>query len=119
MTENSRQIMANNIKKYMDQNHVIAADVCKACGIKQNTFSDWINGKTYPRIEKIEKMAAFFHCEVADLVGFAGVIDIAVKDPNAQAKRLMAYYRRICKLSDKKLNELDTFIDYLEKKNDD
>lgn len=59
MIEN-RQIMAKNIQHFMEVNGVNATDVCKACGFKQNTFSDWVNGKTYPRIDKIERMANYF-----------------------------------------------------------
>lgn len=32
------------------------------------TFSDWINAKTYPRIDKIELMANYFGIEKSDLV---------------------------------------------------
>lgn len=59
MVEN-RQVMAKNILHFMEVNGVNATDVCKACGFKQNTFSDWVNGKTYPRIDRIEKMANYF-----------------------------------------------------------
>ena len=37
MIEN-REIMAANIKRLMERNHVIATDVCKALNFKQNTL---------------------------------------------------------------------------------
>lgn len=67
MVEN-REVMASNIRYYMDLNHVNATDVCKALGFKQNTFSDWINAKTYPRIDRIEKLAAYFGVSKSALV---------------------------------------------------
>ena len=67
MIEN-RQVMANNILHFMEVNGVNATDVCKACGFKQNTFSDWVNGKTYPRIDKIERMANYFGISKSQLV---------------------------------------------------
>ena len=67
MIEN-KQVMAKNILYYMNENNVNATDICKACGFKQNTFSDWVNAKTYPRIDKIELMARYFHISKADLV---------------------------------------------------
>lgn len=60
--------MARNILHYMEVNNVTATDVCKACGFKQNTFSDWVNAKTYPRIDKIELMANYFKINKAYLV---------------------------------------------------
>ena len=67
MIEN-REIMAANIKRLMERNHVIATDVCKALNFKQNTFSDWVNAKTYPRIDAIEMLAAYFHVSKSELV---------------------------------------------------
>ena len=67
MTEN-KEVMSRNIKFYMDKIGVNATEVCNALGFKQNTFSDWINGKTYPRIDAIEKMANYFKISKAFLV---------------------------------------------------
>ena len=63
-----KEIMARNIRHYMSVHNVTATDVCKACGFKQNTFSDWVNAKTYPRIDKIEIMAWFFQIEKSWLI---------------------------------------------------
>lgn len=67
MTEN-KQVMAYNIKRLMDAKNVNSSEVCKALGIKQNTFSNWINAKIYPRIDKIEKLASYFGVTKSDLV---------------------------------------------------
>lgn len=67
MVEN-KQVMARNILKYMEIKNVKATDVCKALGFKQNTFSDWVNAKTYPRIDAIEKLANYFDISKAELV---------------------------------------------------
>lgn len=37
-------------------------------GFAYTTFSDWINGKKYPRIDKIEMMANYFNIAKSDLV---------------------------------------------------
>ena len=67
MKEN-KEVMAANIKYYMERKKVNSADVCKALGFKQNTFSNWINAKIYPRIDKIEMMARYFGISKSDLV---------------------------------------------------
>lgn len=59
MVEN-KKVMGRNITNQMIQKHVNATDVCKALDIKQNTFSDWVNGKTYPRIDHIQRLADYF-----------------------------------------------------------
>lgn len=36
------------------------SDVAKATGIYQSTFTDWKNGKSTPKIDKLLKVANFF-----------------------------------------------------------
>lgn len=67
MIEN-KEVMAKNIQRLMDYNNVKAVDVCNAIDCKANTFSDWIHAKSYPRIDKIEKMARYFNVSKAELV---------------------------------------------------
>lgn len=64
----NKQIMAKNIKKYMSLNNVSQTDICNALKFKPSTFSDWVNAKTYPRIDKIEMLANYFGIEKSDLV---------------------------------------------------
>lgn len=64
----NREIMAENIKRNMERKHVIATDVCQALGFKHNTFSNWVNGLSYPRIDKIEMMANYFGITKAELI---------------------------------------------------
>ncbi len=64
----NKQIMARNLRRYMDQKEVSRKDICEALGLSYMTVSDWINGKTYPRIDKIEMLANYFGVSKADLV---------------------------------------------------
>lgn len=64
----NKQIMAKNIRYYMDKHSITQTEICNILGIKMPTFSDWVNAKTYPRIDKIELMANYFGISKADLV---------------------------------------------------
>lgn len=64
----NKQIMANNIKKYMELNNKTRNDICNDLHLAYTTFSDWINAKKYPRIDKIEMLANYFGIEKSDLV---------------------------------------------------
>ena len=64
----NREIMAANIRRYLMLTGKTQKEVCKDLGIKEMTFSDWVNAKTYPRIDKIEKLSNYFHIQKADLV---------------------------------------------------
>lgn len=64
----NKQIMARNIKRFMESKGVSNQQVCDALGFKYTTFMDWIKGVTYPRIGKVEAMAQYFGCEKSDLI---------------------------------------------------
>lgn len=64
----NKKIMGDNIQLYMDIMELSRKDFAKAIGEPYSSVTDWINGKTYPRIDKIQKMADFFGIEKADLV---------------------------------------------------
>ena len=88
MTSN-KEIMARNIQYYMEKMNVTATEVCSAIDVKQNTFSDWVNAKTYPRIDAIEKMAQYFGISKAFLVEDIKPIDIFTDEE----RNLMIEYR--------------------------
>lgn len=67
-TEENKQIMARNIKRFMEKKGVTNQQVCDALNLKYTTFRDWIKGITYPRIGKVEAMAQYFGCEKSDLI---------------------------------------------------
>lgn len=64
----NKEIMAQNIKRLMTLYQKDRTDICKDLGFKYTTFADWCNGKTYPRIDKIEMLANYFNVSKADLV---------------------------------------------------
>ena len=70
----NKETMARNIQYYMDLNHVNSADMCRVLDVPQSTFSYWLHARTYPRIDKIEKMASFFGITKADLVEERGTL---------------------------------------------
>lgn len=64
----NKETMAKNIRYYMELYHKSRQDMCDALGVKYTTFTDWVNGNAYPRIDKIEMMANFFNVSKSDLV---------------------------------------------------
>lgn len=64
----NKETMSKNIRYYMNLYNKTRQEMCDALGVKYTTFTDWVNGNAYPRIDKIEMMANFFHISKADLV---------------------------------------------------
>ena len=64
----NKKTMSNNLKRYLRINKVSRTQLSKSLGISYSTISDWVNGKSYPRIDKIEMMANYFGINKSDLV---------------------------------------------------
>ncbi len=61
-------VFSKNLKRLMDLNGVDRNAVCAALDFKYTTFTDWYNGKKYPRIDKIEKLANYFGVLKSELI---------------------------------------------------
>lgn len=64
----NKEVMAKNIRYYMEKKGLNAKDFSIEMNFKYSTVLDWLNAKTYPRIDKIEMMANYFNIEKSDLV---------------------------------------------------
>ncbi len=60
--------MASNIRRHLEKKNMNPKEFSKAMNFKYSTVLDWVNAKTYPRIDKIELMANYFNVEKSDLV---------------------------------------------------
>lgn len=64
----NKRIFAENLKKYMEANNKTRREICAALGFSYYTFSDWVNGKKYPRMDKVEMLADYFGIQKSDLI---------------------------------------------------
>ena len=68
MSLGNKQIMADNIKRLLSAKGLNPRQLAIALDFKYTTVNDWVNAKTYPRIDKIEMLANFFNVSKSDLV---------------------------------------------------
>ncbi len=91
----NKEVMAKNIRYYMDRNGVDRRKLSSDLGISYTTLTDWIKAKTYPRIDKIEILANYFSITKADLVEerklstmLSSVIEITAKLDESRQKKV-------------------------------
>lgn len=65
---NNKNIFAANLQMYMDINNKSRKEVSEALGVSYYTFTDWVKGKKYPRMDKVEKLAEYFGILKSDLI---------------------------------------------------
>lgn len=64
----NREIFSKNLQYYMNLYNKTRIQVAKDIGVSYTTFTSWIKGTNYPRIDKIELLANYFRVNKADLI---------------------------------------------------
>lgn len=64
----NREIFSKNLQYYMNLYNKTRIQVAKDIGVSYTTFTSWIKGINYPRIDKIELLANYFRVNKADLI---------------------------------------------------
>lgn len=70
--EQIKLTFSKNLKKLMYEHEKLQVDLIRDLGLKRATVSEWINGKAYPRMDKVQLLADYFGVQVSDLVGEPG-----------------------------------------------
>lgn len=102
---------AQNLKNIMQKQNKTQSDLVKDLSFRQATVSDWLNGKKYPRMDKVEKLANYLGVSINELlmqsVSEPPVPAIQLTD---QEKSLIKKYRQLN--ADGKL-VIDNQIDFM------
>lgn len=61
-------IFSKNLQRLMASKDVSRKDIANYLGISYFTVSDWVNGKKYPRMDKVELLARYFGVLKSDLI---------------------------------------------------
>ena len=64
----NRNVFATNLNRYMQERNVTRNDLSEAIGVSYFTVTDWVKGKKYPRMDKVEKLAQYFGILKSDLI---------------------------------------------------
>ena len=64
----NKEIFSKNLQYYMNLYNKSRNEVAKDIGVSYTTFTSWITGANYPRIDKIEMLANYFRVNKADLI---------------------------------------------------
>ena len=68
VTTANKDILSKNLKKYITKSGKDRTQVAEDLGLSYSTLTDWVNGKKYPRINNIEKLAVYFRVSKSDLI---------------------------------------------------
>lgn len=64
----NKEVFSRNLKHYIAESGKDRRELAKIWGFPYSTVTEWINGRKYPRIDRIEKMANYFGVLKSDLI---------------------------------------------------
>ena len=64
----NKETFAKNLTYYLSICGKEQKEVAEVIGVATSTFNDWVKGKKYPRIDKIEMLANYFKIKKSDLI---------------------------------------------------
>ena len=63
-----KKMFSTNLKQIMLDHSKTQSDLVKDLNLRQATVSDWLNGKKYTRMDKVELLANYFNVSINDLI---------------------------------------------------
>ena len=101
--EELKRIFSRNLKNVMDSCGKTQKDIVDDLNFRQATVSDWLNGKKYPRMDKVEMLAKYFNVPITALIQRSNDVILT-----AAEQQLVEKYRQ---LDDDGRAEVDIIID--------
>ena len=81
----NKEIMSRNLKYYIEKSGKDRRELADIWGFPYSTVSEWINGRKYPRIDRIEVMADYFGILKSDLIEDKDQEERNIKNSDAMA----------------------------------
>ena len=110
----NKSVFAKNLQHQMDIHHKTRRDVCQDLGFSYYTFSDWVNGKKYPRMDKVEMLARYFNISKSALIeeqkepaaiSSSELMDMISKS-NSLSEKKREFIKRILSIPDDQFDRL-------------
>ena len=61
-------VFSQNLRHYLTQSGKLQKDIAVAAKVSQGTISDWLQARSYPRMDKLQLVAKCLDIEMSDLV---------------------------------------------------
>ena len=69
----NKEVFSKNLRFYLEMTNKTQKDVALAIGVTPASLNEWLKGKKYPRIDKIEMLARYFGILKSDLIEEKGL----------------------------------------------
>ena len=92
----NKEVFARNLSYYLKLRGRDQKEVAEIVGVAPSTFNEWVKGKKYPRIDKIEILANYFGILKSDLIEDKEVKSTPEEPMLSEGERmLLELFRRV------------------------
>ena len=103
----NKRVFAENFEYYLNKYNFSKKEIAIKLGVGQSTVTDWGKARSYPRMDKVQRLAEIFGVEMSDLVEVRGIESKTyvlkeaqkIADDLAANPESLALYKEIKKLS--------------------
>lgn len=64
----NKEIFAQNLSYYIERSGKTQKEIAEVLNVATSTLNNWVTGKKYPRMDKVEMLANFFGILKSDLI---------------------------------------------------
>lgn len=100
VSQEMKNIFSENLREYLKSNNKKQSDIVNDLHITASTVSDWVTGKKYPRVDKMQALADYFGVKKSDLQEKK---EASSSKENAYEKEIMEVFRTLSPSKQKKV----------------
>ena len=90
----NQEIFSRNLKRYLESSGKTQKEVAAAIYVSTGTFCDWMKGRAYPRMDKVQALADYFGINKSDLVENENIKQDAVSEED---QKVLDLFHRVPK----------------------
>ncbi len=94
MKEWSKEVFAKNLRYYIEARGKTQKEVAEVVGVSAPTMNDWVKGKKFPRIDKVELLANYFGILKSDLIETKSEDHMKMQQKNSTLVELVTRMRK-------------------------
>ena len=64
----NKNVFSENLRYYLSRTGEMQKDIARVARVSEGTVSDWLNRRSYPRMDKIQLIAEHWGIQMTDLV---------------------------------------------------
>ena len=108
----NKETMAKNLKYYINKSGKDRRELAELWGFPYSTVTEWVNGRKYPRIDRIEIMAEYFGILKSDLIEEQETNEQSAQSELSAKKR--EFIAKVEGMSDEQLERLEQILALVE-----